>query len=151
MWDNGTLKPSTSAAHVDEVEPAAVEAGDSCDDSVGDATGESGNGSDEDVAGEEGPESDVDHVPAVPGNQFQAPPASMQPLYDVTSSRFVVHVQQQPSGSGIGEKLQGPNRPIKVKKTSAPSFIGLKLRLKVFRQREYFFASLASLTVGISV
>lgn len=142
MWDNGTLKPSPSTAHADEAASAAVEAEDSYDDSFDDAAGESGNGSEEDGAGGEGTEHDLDHVLAAQETQFQAPPASMQPLYDVTSSHFVVHVQQQPSGSGVGEKLQGPNRPVKVKKTTTPSFIGLKLRLKVWKQRNYLTRSL---------
>jgi hypothetical protein len=73
----------------------------------------------------------------------------MQPLYDVTSSQFVVHVQQQPSSSSARDKFQGPSRPIKVKKTAAPSFIGLKLRLKVRPRRTCLDA--ASLTLNYTV
>jgi hypothetical protein len=123
-----------------------LEAEDSYDDSFDETAGESGNGSEEDGVGEVGAERDPERLLAAQSSQFQAPPASMQPLYDVTSSQFVVHVQQQPSSSGIGEKHQGPNRPIKIKKTTVPSFIGLKLRLKVRKDCVGFATALASPT-----
>ncbi len=93
--------------------------------------GGSGNGSEEDRHIDVVSDRDTDPLLSAQESQFQAPPASALPLYDVTSSQFVVHVQQQPSSVGIVGNIQGPIRPLKVKKTTAPSFIGLKLRLKV--------------------
>ena len=116
-----------------------MEAEVSYDDSFDDGeVGGSGNGSDVDENGETGFEHDTGRPIAAEGSPFQAPPASSEPLYDVTSSQFVVHVQQQPSSSGIGSKLQGPIRPPKVKKIPVPSFVGFKLRLKVRKQCSCF-------------
>ena len=53
-------------------------------------------------------------------------------------SQFVVHVQQQSSNVGAIGKIQGPVRPVKVKKTTVPSFIGLKLRLQVVKMLAVF-------------
>ncbi len=131
IWDSGTLKPPPTGAPVSE---AAVEAEDSYDDSFDDgefgSSGEDGNG--------EAGSHDTGRPLAEEGPSFQAPPASSEPLYDVTSSQFVVHVQQQPSSTAIVSKLQGPIRPLKVKKTAVPSFVGLKLRLKVRKRCSSF-------------
>ena len=83
-------------------------------------------------------ERDADRQNAAQESEYQAPPASALPLYDVTSSQFVVHVQQQSSNVGAMGKIQGPVRPVKVKKTTVPSFIGLKLRLKVVKMLAVF-------------
>jgi hypothetical protein len=141
IWDNGTLKPSVSAAGIGAAEAAsAVEADDLYDDSFDDDAGGSGNGSDEDrlSEGEVISERDADRQNAAQESEYQAPPASALPLYDVTSSQFVVHVQQQSSNVGAIGKIQGPVRPVKVKKTTVPSFIGLKLRLKVVKMLAVF-------------
>ncbi len=135
VWDNGTLKPSVAGI----VAAEAVEADDLYDDSFDDGVGGSGNGSDEDrlSEGEVISERDADRQIAAQESEYQAPPASALPLYDVTSSQFVVHVQQQQQQQqpnvGATGKIQGPTRPVKVKKTTVPSFIGLKLRLKVVK------------------
>jgi hypothetical protein len=138
VWDNGSLKPPPSGTSADAT-TAAFNAEDSYDDSFDDGVGGSGNGSEEDDIGEVGSERDSDRPQATEASPFKAPPASALPLYDVTSSQFVVHVQQQPSNIGTVGQLQGPNRPVKVKKTTTPSFIGLKLRLKVRMEFSYVF------------
>jgi hypothetical protein len=140
IWDNGTLKPSVSAGIGAAEAASAVEADDLYDDSFDDDAGGSGNGSDEDrlSEGEVISERDADRQNAAQESEYQAPPASALPLYDVTSSQFVVHVQQQSSNVGAMGKIQGPVRPVKVKKTTVPSFIGLKLRLKVVKMLAVF-------------
>jgi hypothetical protein len=144
IWDNGTLKPAVAGAIEGEA-AAALEAEDSYDDSFDDGVGGSGNGSEDDRNSDLISETRIDEPIAGHESQFQAPPASSLPLYDVTSSQFVVHVQQQPSSARIGENIQVPIRPVKVKKSTTPSFIGLKLRLKVCEDR-LCFLSLAALT-----
>ena len=148
MWDNGTLKPPPSDTPADAT-TAALNAEDSYDDSFDDGVGGSGNGSEEDI-GEVGSERESDRLLATEASPFKAPPASALPLYDVTSSQFVVHVQQQPSNIGSGGQLQGPSRPVKVKKTTSPSFIGLKLRLKVRKEIACIFpASFSNLHIKV--
>jgi hypothetical protein len=139
IWDNGTLKPQLSGVPVDET-AAAIEEEDSYNDSFDDGIGGSGNGSEEDRDIEVVSDRDTDRLLSAQESHFQAPPASALPLYDVTSSQFVVHVQQQPSSVGIVGNIQGPVRPLKVKKTTAPSFIGLKIRLKVCKGCLHFSA-----------
>lgn len=121
IWDNGTLKPQLSGIPADET-AGEIEEDDSYDESFDDGMGGSGNGSEEDRHIDVVSDRDTDPLLSAQESQFQAPPASALPLYDVTSSQFVVHVQQQPSSVGIVGNIQGPIRPLKVKKNNCTIF-----------------------------
>jgi hypothetical protein len=115
-----------------DADVAALDAEDSFVDSFeDDGENASGNGSGDDGLDESSLQHETNPQLVAQGAPFQAPPASAEPLYDVTSSQFVVHVQQHPSIVATSKQIQGPVRPIKVNRADVPSFIGLKLRLKV--------------------